>query len=244
MSISSWKSLVTPSSGRLTPASVAASSKAWMIFICSSLGTVSLHCASGREERRLRRSGSGSSPNPARSMRSGRGSPAGRPAPSRSAGMCAVRSGRRWPAAPWRRPAGHALEAGDDAVEPVGVARERAREGVEVGDHAVQRLGVLRQASRRAAAARRARPATCFGRRRHRQRGAAAPPLAGRERQMSSVPPASAMTGEPVRPWKSIVDGGIGADRRVCGPRRSSPALAADRRDRARDPSPRRRGCR
>ena len=38
---------------------------------------------------------------------------------------------------------GHPLEAGDDAVELAGIARQPVGEGAEIVDHAVQRLGIL-----------------------------------------------------------------------------------------------------
>ena len=41
--------------------------------------------------------------------------------------------------------AGHALQAGDDAVYPIGIAGQRLGEGFEVGDDIAQRFRILRK---------------------------------------------------------------------------------------------------
>ena len=119
-------------------------------------------------------------------------------------GCARQRRGRRWPAAPWRprRPSC----ARGPATMPSRRSELRASAPEKVSRLAIMLrsgCGVLGEDRVEAAQRRRARPATCSGRRRDRRRGWAVSPLAAASGDVE-VPPVSAITGDPVRPWKSM----------------------------------------
>ena len=97
-----------------------------------------------------------------------------------------------------RAAAGHFFDAGDDAVELAGVARQPFGENLQIGDGVLQRLRIFGSARNRPCATRRGPPASC---------SAPAPGSAisvGTSPEFaSSMPPSSAITGTPVRPWNS-----------------------------------------